>query len=125
MVVLSNSFNDIDDIGRHLLIGQYPLAKFEPPREHKEIKLDAKTLDQYVGEYQLVTGFSITIGHEGDQLTLQPTGQSKLELFAESEKDFFLKVTNAQVTFVKDDKGAVTHLILHQNGVDQRATKVK
>jgi hypothetical protein len=29
-----------------------------------------------------------------------------------------------QVTFVKDDKGVVTHLILHQNG-DRTARKVK
>ena len=98
VVVLANSFNDIDDIGRHLLVSQYPLAKFEPPKDRKEIKLDPKVLDQYVGEYQLVPGISIFISHEGDQLLLQATGQSKYDLFAENEKDFFLKVTNAQVT---------------------------
>jgi hypothetical protein len=31
---------------------------------------------------------------------------------------------DAQVTFVKDDKGVVTHLILHQGG-DHTAKKVK
>lgn len=29
VVILSNSTNDIDDIGRHLLVNQYPLAKFD------------------------------------------------------------------------------------------------
>src|SRR5215813_5294099 len=125
VVVLSNSSNDIDDIGRHLLISQYPLAKLEPPKERKEIKLDAKILDAYVGEYQFAPGVSITITHEGEQLFAQLDGQGKLELLAETEKDFFFKVANAQISFVKDDKGQVTQLVLHQNGRDQPAQKIK
>jgi Beta-lactamase class C and other penicillin binding proteins len=125
VVVLSNSTNDIDDIGRHLLVSQYPLAKVEAPKERKAIKLEAKILDAYVGDYQLAPNFVITISREGDQFFAQATGQGKLELFAETETDFFFKVVDAQVTFVKGDKGQVTSLVLHQNGVDQRATKIK
>jgi hypothetical protein len=36
-----------------------------------------------------------------------------------------LKVANAQITFVKDDKAQVTHLVLHQNGANQKAQKIK
>jgi D-alanyl-D-alanine-carboxypeptidase/D-alanyl-D-alanine-endopeptidase len=125
IVVLSNSTNDIDDIGRHLLVSQYPVAKFEPPKERKAIKVDPKILDAYVGEYQVVPGFGLNVSREGDQLFAQATGQDKFELFAETESDFFLKVVNAQITFVKDDKGQVTQLVLHQNGVNQPAKKIK
>lgn len=125
VVVLSNAANDIDDIGRHLLVGQYPLAKLEAPKEHKEIKLDPKVFDAYVGDYQLAPNFVITITREADQLFIQATGQGKLELFAESEADFFLKAVDAQLTFVRDDKGQVTHLVLHQNKLDQPAKKIK
>jgi CubicO group peptidase (beta-lactamase class C family) len=125
VVVLSNSSNDIDDIGRHLLVSQYPLAKFEAPKEHKAIKLDTKIFDAYVGDYQLAPNFVITISREGDQVFLQATSQPKLELFAETETDFFLKVVDAQITFVRDDKGQVTSLVLHQNGVNQLARKIK
>ncbi|MBN1995961.1 DUF3471 domain-containing protein, partial [candidate division KSB1 bacterium] len=52
------------------------------------------------------------------------TGQQKVELFPESETEFFLKVANAQVTFELDEKGAVTGLILHQGGQDIRAERV-
>ncbi len=38
VVVLSNSTNDIDDIGRHLLESQYPLVKFEPAKVGTAIK---------------------------------------------------------------------------------------
>jgi CubicO group peptidase (beta-lactamase class C family) len=125
VVVLSNSTNDIDDIGRHLLVSQYPLANFAPPKEHKAIKLDPKIFDAYVGDYQLAPNFVITISREGDQFFLQATGQGKVELLAETETDFFLKVVDAQITFVKDDKGQVTSLVLHQNGVNQPARKIK
>ncbi len=125
VVVLSNSFNEVDDIGRHLLVSQYPLATFAPPKERKAIKVDAKILDTYIGEYQFVPSFTVTISREGDQLFAQATSQPRFELFAETETDFFFKVVDAQVSFVKDDKGQVTHLVLHQNNVDQRAQKIK
>ncbi len=125
VVVLSNSTNDIDDIGRHLLEPRFPLAKFEAPKERKAIKLEAKIFDAYVGQYQLAPTFVITISREGDRFFAEAIGQGKFELFAESQTDFFLTVVDAQITFVKDDKGQVTHLVLHQNKVDQPAKKIK
>jgi CubicO group peptidase (beta-lactamase class C family) len=125
VVVLSNSTHEIEDIGYHLLESKYPLAKFVAPKERKAIKLEAKILDAYVGEYQVVPSFGLTITREGDQLFAQATGQDKFELFAETEADFFFTVVDAQITFVKDDKGQVTHLVLHQNKADQPAKKIK
>jgi len=49
--------------------------------------------------------------------------QPRFEFFPSSETEFFYKVVDAQLTFVKNDKGKVTHLILHQGGMDQEATK--
>ena len=63
------------------------------------------------------------VGREGDQLMLQATGQPKFELFAESETEFFLKVVDAQITFVKSTSGDVTELIVHQGGANQPAKK--
>jgi CubicO group peptidase (beta-lactamase class C family) len=98
--------------------------KHEIPRERVAIKIDPKILDAYVGQYELRPDFIFTMTREGDSLMTQVTGQPKFELFPESETKFFLKVVDAQVSFVKDDKGAVTHLILHQGG-DQKAKKIK
>src|SRR6266498_1513571 len=125
VVVLSNSTNDIDDIGRHVLESQYALAKVEPPKVRKAIKLDPKIFDAYVGEYQLAPNFILTFSREGDKFFTQATGQGKIEIFAETETDFFLEVVDAQVTFVKDDKGQVTQVTLRQNGANQPAKKIK
>jgi CubicO group peptidase (beta-lactamase class C family) len=98
--------------------------KYEIPRERVAIKIDPKILDAYVGQYELAPNLIITMTREGDSLMTQVTGQPKFELFPESETKFFLKVVDAQVTFVKDDKGMVTHLILHQGG-DRMAKRIK
>lgn len=88
------------------------------PREHKEVHVDPKILDGYVGSFQLSPGFSIAITREGDRLYEQATGQQKVEIFPESEKEFFLKVVDAQITFVTDSQGRATEMILHQGGHD-------
>jgi len=97
--------------------------KAEAPPPRKEIKLDPKVLAQYTGTYTLSPTMDVTMTLEGDSLMTQITGQPKFPLFAESEDRFFLKVVDAQVEFVKDAQGKVTHLIIHQGGVDAKAVR--
>lgn len=125
VVVLSNADygsgpNKISEDLAAIALGE----KYEVPRERLAVKIDPKILDAYAGQYEFNTNFIITITREGDSLMAQATGQPKFELFPETEIKFFYKVMDAQVTFVKDDKGAVTHLILHQGG-DHQAKKIK
>jgi CubicO group peptidase (beta-lactamase class C family) len=93
------------------------------PSERKEIKLPTKTLAQYVGDYQLSPNFSLNIRLEGDQLISRATGQGDLKIYPETETMFFTKDLDAELEFVKNEKGEVTHLILHQNGHDTKGTK--
>jgi CubicO group peptidase (beta-lactamase class C family) len=93
------------------------------PSERKEITVSPTVLGAYVGTYQLTPDFAIVVTLEGGQLMEQATGQPKFPLFAESETKFFLKVVDAEVEFFKNEKGEVTHLILHQGGQDQKGTK--
>jgi Domain of unknown function (DUF3471) len=71
----------------------------------------------------LSTPFSIVMTVEDGQLMTQATRQPKFPLFAESDTKFFLKVVDAQVEFFRDEKGAVTHLVLHQGGRDAKAPR--
>ncbi len=96
---------------------------YQAPVERTVARVDPKLYDAYVGQYQLAPTFVITVTREGDQLFAQPTGQPKNELFPESDTKFFLKAVDAQLTFVKDASGTVTHAILHQNGRDQTAQR--
>lgn len=93
------------------------------PTERKEVKVDAKVLAQYVGKYVLAPGIEFDVRLEKDQLQVLLTGQQRFPVFAESETRFFYKVVDAQLTFVKDDSGKFSSLILHQNGMDQTARR--
>jgi hypothetical protein len=42
---------------------------------------------------------------------------------AESETMFFLKLVDGQIEFVKNEKGEVTNMVLHQNGQDVKGVK--
>ncbi len=80
-------------------------------------------LARYVGTYQLAPGVHIMMTLDGDQLMTRLSGQPKFPIFAESETRFFLKVVDPQLEFLKDDKGAVTHLVLHQGGRDTKGMR--
>jgi serine-type D-Ala-D-Ala carboxypeptidase/endopeptidase len=123
VVVLSNTSTTegVDDIGRHLLDASVPLAK--PPKEHKQVTIDPKLFDGYVGTYELTPNSIFTITREADHLFAQLTGQPKAEIFPEGERDYFYKVVDAQITFVTDSNGHATELILHQNGLDHHAKR--
>jgi CubicO group peptidase (beta-lactamase class C family) len=94
------------------------------PTERKEATVDPKVLARYVGTYELMAGTDMLITLEGNQLSEKLGGQATFPIFPESETMFFLKVVDAQIEFVKDAGGAVTALILHQGGRDQKAPRI-
>ncbi len=131
MVVLSNAGTVAgpDDIGRHLLDPQTPLLAqnsplVTPPKTHTEITVDPKLFDGYVGRYQFAPAVFLTVSRDGGHLFAQLTGQPAFEVFPESEKDYFLKVVDAQITFEVGNDGRASAAVLHQNGRDQRAARI-
>jgi hypothetical protein len=125
VVVLSNTFTGagVDDIGMHLLDSHVPLLP--TPKEHKEITVDPKIFDGYVGRYQLAPNFILTVTREGDQLFTQATNQPKVRVFPESQRDYFLKVVDAQITFETGASGRATSLTLHQSGHNIPAKRIE
>ena len=124
-IVLSNNANAPSSRIANDLVGIYFGEPVKMPVLRTEVQIDPNVFDAYVGEYQLAPTFILTVTREGDRFMTQATGQGKVEIFPESETKFFLRVVDAQITFVKDASGAVTHLILHQGGRDQKAVKTK
>jgi len=113
IVVLANFAGSIDDIGLHTLDARFPLTVV---KDHKEIAVNPTIFDAYVGVYQLAPNFEVTITREGSLLFAQATGQQKLQIFPESEIEYFYKVVDAQIIFVRDASGKVDQIILHQGG---------
>ena len=88
--------------------------------------VDTAVYDDYVGGYDYSPyGPILKITHEGDKLFAELAGQDKTEIFPSAKDKFFWKVTDAQVDFIRNEKGEVTHLIHHQSGMEIKAPKVK
>ncbi len=134
VVVLSNAFtpSGVVDIGLHLLNPRAPLANPEPPKQHTEIRIDPKLLDNYAGRYQLTPNLIFEVTRDGDRLfaqgfaqaTNQPIALPKFELFAEGEKNFFARVADNQFTFETGPEGRATSLIVHKAGRDMPAARL-
>ena len=95
------------------------------PVVRKEITLDPKVFDRYVGRYELATGANMIVSREGTRFYSQLPGQAALEIFASGERDFFLKIVDAQLTFEVDDKGKVIAAVMRQNGRERRVLKIE
>jgi hypothetical protein len=93
-------------------------------RSRKATTVDPSLYDRYAGLYQRGPNSMFTVTRGGDRLFVQLTGQPKLEVFPESDREFFYKAVAAQITFVVDGERPPTELILHQNGSDFRALRI-
>lgn len=86
---------------------------------------DMAAYDAYVGEYEVAPTFMVKVFKEGDKLMTQATNQQAIELLPDGENKFVLRGVPAKVTFVKNEQGQVTSLIIHQNGREAPGKKVK
>jgi VWFA-related protein len=93
--------------------------------EQKEITLSPEILAQYVGTYKIGPGQNAAITLEESRLFTQVTGEIKLPLYPESESKFFIKgMADAENEFVKDDTGAVTHMIVRRGGNETKVPRI-
>lgn len=98
--------------------------RYEQARPRTEIKLDPRRFERYIGFYRHPAGQILAVTLEGDRFFLQLTGQPKVELFAESDSNFFLKVVPAQLAFAPAGDGRAESLTLHQGGYEALATRI-
>ncbi|MFY9621090.1 MAG: DUF4440 domain-containing protein [Pyrinomonadaceae bacterium] len=104
------------------------------PLERTAVKIDTRVYDDYVGEYESPI-FDFAVVKDGDRLMAVPKernptrtsqGRPPAELVPEAEAEFFLKGReDAQVIFMRNREGKVTHAILRTNGADRRAMRTK
>ena len=94
-------------------------------RERATAKVDPKIYDAYVGQYRNPRGRVLSVVREGDKLMIEVGGQ-KVEIFPESETQFFLKEDDVLLVFVKDEQGRVVRLINRRpNGDIVQEEKIK
>jgi len=94
--------------------------------ESPAAKVDPATLDAYAGQYEVPGLGPLDITKDGDKLVGAPPGQPKAELVSQGNDRFFVAGPDVNLTFVKDDKGQVTHVSVRMgDGREVQAKKVK
>jgi CubicO group peptidase (beta-lactamase class C family) len=87
--------------------------------------VDPAIYSAYAGDYEVAPGFVVTFRCRDGRFFAQPTGQPEAEAFPRSETEFFFKLVDASVSFMKDNTGTVTGMVLRQGGRELPAKKVR
>ena len=98
--------------------------RYEQNRPRTEVAIDKAVYGDFVGTYQLEDGPFYVVSIRDGCLFVRVVGQSDIEIYPESETQFFMKVLPVQVTFIRDPNGSVDSLVHHQNGEETTAVRV-
>jgi len=110
VVVLTNAFRDITDVGFFLMDPPVPVAP--------------QVLAAYAGRYKFSNDIVVTIRVDGTLIFIQAPNQPEYESVARSENQFTPRVFDAEITFYKNDIGEVDRLVLVENSGTYEAKKV-
>lgn len=136
LVVLLNNTGEapLEEMTQNILAILYNKT-YTAPVKPKPASPSAKTLAAitpdtaayhlYTGKYALAPAVVMTISTEGDHIYEQLTGQARFEIFPSAPAEFFMKVVDARISFMKNEQGVVDQLVLHQNGRDITAKRVE
>lgn len=91
--------------------------------EKQKLKLDAATLNKFIGTYELPNGNNVQIKVENNQL-IYSSPNNKYILYADSETDFYSNHEFFNVSFVRDNTGNISGFHLSRYGGTQLATKI-
>jgi len=126
VTVLSNIMGAWPGVGKisHDLAAIVFSEDYEAPKKKhipEIVAIDPADYDAYVGQYAYE--YVISIKKRNDGLYFQGSWRPDIEIFPVSETDFVLD--GIKVTFVKNAKGDVTHLIYRSGGEETNCPKIK
>ena len=81
-------------------------------------------LKNYEGRYDYGSGMVLTVTAETDKLYAQMTGQTRFEIFPMGNDEFFWKVVEARIKFLKNEAGKIDSAIHYQGGRELNVKKL-
>jgi D-alanyl-D-alanine-carboxypeptidase/D-alanyl-D-alanine-endopeptidase len=87
-------------------------------------KVNPNVYAAHAGLYEIGPDLKIVITKAGDRLYAQASGQPEVEIFPGSENEYFSKLDDSTISFVKDDEGRTTGLLWRRQGNEKTAKRV-
>jgi len=119
-VSLPTLFPETNAASAYLATRAKEMHRVNPPG----VKVDPSTFDAYAGSYRLENGVHFAVFREGGRLMLDADPLGKVEMYPESTSKFFLRITDAQITFVRDGDGKVNRVIGRIDGKESAGVRV-
>jgi len=104
------------------MVDIYLADKLAPPPAVNP-NVSPKSYDALAGHYESALGI-MTASRRGAHLFLKSGDEPEVEIFPESDTEFFIKKTDIQITFVKDGSGNAVRLIFNYCGMDVVVSRV-
>lgn len=113
------------DEAMKIIVGELTGKMFPEPQNRQAVAVDPKIFDGYAGQYEVAPGVILTITRDREHLMAQTKGQARAEMFPSSETEYFSRRSDVQISFVKNEQGQVTGMVIVQNGRNIPARKIK
>jgi CubicO group peptidase (beta-lactamase class C family) len=123
LVVLANLEGTADGLARRLSGFLHGDAVVLPHEKHA-IQLPDDALKKYAGIYELDPDRNMVISFSNNTLTARLGTQTEKNLLAETPNRFFVNDIDGELEFEQDSSGAVTALVLRQDGAEGRAPRL-
>jgi CubicO group peptidase (beta-lactamase class C family) len=120
-VVLSNAgyWNDVNDIGLHLVNTAFPLRAQRPA-----MPVAPERLAALVGSYRITPTLILTVTRLGARLFAEASGEPAFEIFPASETEFFYRRLAIQLSFELGADGRAAAVVMHVRTGDRRGTRI-
>jgi CubicO group peptidase (beta-lactamase class C family) len=132
VVVLCNTalLNEVDQLAMQLVLKAAGQESKPAPRATSEhgagdLAIDAKLRSRLVGRYQLTPSFIFTVRDRDGHLMVSITNQPTQEVFPDSPTRWSYRGVDATLEFKLEKSGPAPSLVLHQNGTEQTAYRIK
>jgi len=95
------------------------------PKVRSVTAVDPKIYAAYAGQYQIRPDLPVTVTTEAGRLFVQAPNQPKVQLHPETKTKFFVTEAEVEMTFFPDANGEVSEIMVHAEGQDLKAKRVR
>ncbi|MDA8745465.1 serine hydrolase [Rubripirellula amarantea] len=125
VIVLANTApgDTVDQLAMELVARTVP--SHSPRDQPTEPDPSDANLERLVGRYQLAPTFVFDVSVQGDRVMVGITNQPTQEVFSDSPTMWSYRGVDAKLEFHFRGKGPAYALTLHQNGIKQKAKRIR
>jgi len=125
VVMYSNNANPQVNFDPNKVAEAFAWQEMDKQASNVVTSVPLETLQLYTGRYDFGNGAVMMITTSDNKLFAQLSGQARFEIFPATQEEFFWKVVNARIKFIKNENGKVDHASFTQNGNNINVAKLK